>query len=200
MGGRHVPELTLVVPVELKDLARLFARARDLTNHTEFVVIGSNSVLGVPRDREIPPRMTMSNDVDAWTKGDPARVHALAGALGQGSAFELENGFYLDPVSPALPTLPDGWESRLFRTDLEDGVVLHFLEPNDAAVSKYARGELRDREWLRAGLEAGILSPAVIEYRMRETAFESDAEQQRAVEAFNEDKPRTPPRSRRKRG
>ena len=71
MGRRHVPEFPLVVPVELKDLEKLFSRASELTKHTEFVVFGSNSVLGVPRDHEIPPRMTMSNDVDTYTNVDP---------------------------------------------------------------------------------------------------------------------------------
>ena len=176
--------------MELKDLEKLFSRASELTKHTEFVVFGSNSVLGVPRDHEIPPRMTMSNDVDTYTKNDPGRIFDLNPELGQGSAFEMENGFYLDPVKPSLPTLPKGWESRLFKVELSGGVIVHFLDPNDAAISKYARCEPRDREWVQAGLEAGILSPAVIEYRMRETAFEGDEERKRAVSAFGEDRSR----------
>jgi hypothetical protein len=174
--------------VELKDLQKLFERAKDLTNHTEFVVVGSNSVLGVPRDHELPPRMTMSNDVDAYTRGDPGRIFDLEKQLGQGSPFELENGYYLDPVSPTLPTLPNSWESRLFTVRFDDDLVLHFLDPNDAAVSKYARCEPRDREWLQAGLAAGVLSPAVIAYRMQETVFADDAERARAVAAFEEDR------------
>lgn len=182
----------------MKDLEKLFTRARELSNHTEFVVVGSNSVLGVPLDRKLPPRMTMSNDVDAYTRNDPGHVFSLESQLGQGSPFELENGFYLDPVSPSLPTLPDGWESRLFKVEMKGDVILHFLDPNDAAVSKYARCEPRDREWLRAGLAAGILSPAVIAYRMRETVFADDNERKRAVEAFEEDRSATgPPTARR---
>lgn len=176
--------------MELKDLRRLFSRARELSGHSEFVVVGSNSVLGVMDHESIPARMTQSNDVDAYTKSDPARVFDLGRELGQGSAFEMEYGFYLDPISPALPTLPDGWKDRLFRTDLDDGLVVYFLDPNDAAVSKYARGEPRDREWLQAGLGSGLLSPQLIEYRMRETVFESDDERRRALGAFDRDKRR----------
>ncbi|MBM3391107.1 MAG: hypothetical protein FJY34_03920 [Betaproteobacteria bacterium] len=40
--------------------------------------------------------------------------------------------------------------SRNFQP-LAGGIVAGFLDPNDAAVSKYARGEPRDREWIRAG-------------------------------------------------
>jgi hypothetical protein len=193
LGERDVPELALVVPVEVRDLQKLFERAKDLTNHAEFVVVGSNCVLGVPRDRELPRRMTMSNDVDAYTRNDPGRIFDLEAELGQGSPFELENGYYLDPISPSLPTLPDGWESRLFHVKFDSGLVLYFLDPNDAAVSKYARSEPRDREWLQAGLAAGILSAAVIEYRMRETRFADGDERARAVAAFEKDRARRRP-------
>ena len=176
--------------MDVEDLRKLFQLAKDLTGHTEFVVVGSNSVLGVPRDRELPARMTMSIDVDAYTRSDPDRIFDLAKELGQGSPFELENGYYLDPVSPALPTLPAGWESRLFKLEFDGGLVLYFLDPNDAAVSKYARCEPRDREWLQAGLAAGILSAAVVEYRMGETDFADDEERARATAALEEDRPR----------
>jgi hypothetical protein len=36
-------------------------------------------------------------------------------ALGQGSPFEAEHGYYLDPVSPHVATLPAGWSERLVR-------------------------------------------------------------------------------------
>ena len=176
--------------MDIRDLQKLFERARDLTGHMEFVVVGSNSVLGVPRDHELPRRMTMSIDVDAYTKDDPGRIFELTKQLGQGSAFELENGYYLDPISPKLPTLPEGWEPRLFKVRFNGDLVVHFLDPNDAAVSKYARSEPRDREWLQAGLADGVLSAAIIEYRMRETSFADDAERERAVAAFEEDRRR----------
>ncbi|HRE14411.1 MAG TPA: hypothetical protein PLD37_09475 [Usitatibacteraceae bacterium] len=176
--------------MELSDLHRLFREAHRLTGHAEFVVVGSLAALGAPREGNLPARMILSIDVDAYTKADPARIFELQSALGQGSAFEMAHGYYLDPVSPALPTLPDGWEGRLYRIAFGDGIVAHFLDPNDAAVSKYARCEPRDREWLRAGLAAGILSAPIIEYRMRETVFADDEERQRATEAFVQDRSR----------
>ena len=151
-------------------------------------------MLGVPRDEPLPERMTMSNDVDAYPKTDPGRAFDLEKDLDQGSPFDLENGFYFDPVSPDLPTLPEGWESRLFRINLPGPLTLYFLDPNDAAVSKYARAEPRDREWLQAGLGAGVLSPAIIEYRMRETTFIDADEETRAKAAFAEDRTRLLPK------
>ena len=176
--------------MELSSLETLFEEARKLTGHTEYVVVGSLSVLGVMRAGEIPPRMLLSIDVDCYTRQDPGRIFALRAALGEGSAFEAEHGYYLDPISPNLPTLPAQWEFRLVRVPLGQGLTVLFLDPNDAAVSKYARGEPRDREWLQAGLAAGVLSAPVIESRLRDTVFLDAEERGRAHDAFAEDRSR----------
>jgi hypothetical protein len=168
------------------DLALLFGRAAALCQETEYVVLGSLSVLGYAG--EVPPRMAASIDVDAYTKADPARVFELNAALGQGSRFEMEHGYYLDPISPRVATLPEGWNDRLVRIALDERVVAWFLEPNDAAVSKYARGEPRDREWIRPGLRAGILNLSVVTARFEQTAFFDDAESSRARKALEEDR------------
>jgi hypothetical protein len=168
------------------DLRRLFAEARRISGETEYVVIGSLAVLGY--GGTIPPRMAMSVDVDAWCKSDPSRVFELGSALGQGSVFEEQYGYYLDPVSPRVATLPEGWEARLIRIELDRSLVVWFLEPNDAAVSKYARLEPRDREWISAGLAGGILSFSILEARFAQTAFLDAAESARAHAAFDEDR------------
>jgi len=172
--------------MKLDDLRRLFAQARKLSGETDFVVFGSLAALGCTG--KIPPRMAISVDVDAFGKSDPPRIFELARALGQGSPFDAKNGYYLDPISPRVATLPDGWEGRLARIELEAGLNAWFLEPNDAAVSKYARMEPRDREWIRAGLAAGILAFAIIEDRFRRTAFLDAAESVRARKALDEDR------------
>ena len=169
-----------------EDLAPLLARARDLCGETDYVVVGSLAVLG--HSGEVPPRMAASVDVDAFNKHDPGRTFDLVRDLGQGSRFEAEHGYYLDPVSPRLLTLPDGWESRLVRIELAPALVAWFLEPNDAAVSKYARLEPRDREWFRPGLQAAILSLPILDARFAETAFADGAESARARKALEEDR------------
>ncbi|MDP2809526.1 MAG: hypothetical protein Q8O34_05210 [Rhodocyclaceae bacterium] len=173
--------------MDLSHLEKLFGEAMRLTGHREFVVVGSLSALGIVQDGRVPPRMLMSIDVDCYTRNDPARIFELREALGEGSVFEAANGYYLDPISPRLPTLPAQWEYRLIRVPLGEGLTVFFLDPNDAAVSKYARGEARDREWLQAGLAAGLLSAPVIASRMRETDFLDDEERGRALRAFAED-------------
>lgn len=169
-----------------EDIRRLFARARDLSGETDYVVFGSLAVLGYAG--AVPSRMAASLDVDAFSKTDPGRIFDLARALGQGSPFEAEHGYYLDPISPRVATLAYGWEERLLRIQLEPDLVVWFLEPNDAAVSKYARMEPRDREWIRPGLRAGILSWPIIEARFAETVFLDAEESARARKALHEDR------------
>jgi hypothetical protein len=132
--------------------------------------------------------MTASLDVDAFTRRDPDRIFDLNTELGQGSPFEAEHGYYLDPISPRVATLPDHWESRLIRIDLQADLVCWFVEPNDVAVSKYARMEPRDREWIRPGLRAGILSLETLEDRFADTSFLDSAEAERAHQALDDDR------------
>lgn len=166
------------------DIARLLVEAKRVTNHRDYVVIGSLSVLGAVAHP--PVSMTGSIDVDLYPKNDPGRASEVAAALGMGSEFEKTYGYYADAVSPMLPTLPEGWNERLIEVKFDAGVSAWFLDPNDAAISKYVRGEPRDYEWIRSGLDAGILSLPTIEYRLRETIMETD-ERQRAKHAIAED-------------
>ena len=175
--------------MDLNKLEFLFGEAKKLSGDDEFVVIGSLCALGVLPSGRVPARMLMSIDVDCYTRRDPGRVFELKRALGEGSVFEAAHGYFLDPVSPNLPTLPAQWEFRLIKVALKNGVSVYFLDPNDAAISKYARGEPRDREWIQAGLAAGLLSAPVIESRLRDTVFVDDEERDRAQRAFAEDRP-----------
>lgn len=171
----------------LDDLDFLFG---DIAKHcgiTTFVVIGSLSIMGA-NVQSVPAGMSMSNDVDSYPEQNPSRAGDLVVLWGENSQFAAENGFYFDPASPKLATLPEAWEDRMIVRVLKSGVTIKFLEPNDCAVSKYARGAPNDRRWIRAGLQASILSLATIEYRMRETSFLDDAETSRARKLLGEDK------------
>lgn len=169
--------------MKLEALFALLNAAHALCGHRAYVIVGSLSVLGMEEVAAIPADMTLSIDADCYTESDPTRVFELKDALGEGSAYHRAHGIYLDPVSPKLPTLPEGWQQRLIR--IERGkVVASFLDPNDAAISKLARGEPRDLRWVGAGLKAGIVSQATVRLRMRNTAFLDPAEQATAHRAL----------------
>lgn len=157
----------------------LLSEASKLTNHKEFVIMGSLSVLGAVA--EAPDAMLMSIDVDLYPLRDPGRAGEIARSLGQGSAFERKHGYYADAVSPGLAALPEGWENRLHRIEYPSQVVGLYLDPNDAAVAKLARSEPRDRRWVREGIKAGIVDADVVEQRMGSAPFLDQAEHDRAM-------------------
>ena len=160
--------------MNLQQLDRLLAAVAKKHRVKSFVVIGSLSVLGLVGERRIPDAMTVSTEVDAWPETDPERAFEIADDFGLGSAFEQEHGYYFDAVSPKLPTLPRAWQDRLIARELPGGTRVKFLEPHDAAIAKLARGDPKDLRWIRAGIDASILSAATLEYRFRETVFEDD--------------------------
>jgi len=174
--------------VNLEQLDTLLGEIFRAKGVNGFVIVGSLSVLGITRNRPALGRMLMSIDVDAYPEHDPRLTDELGRLWGQGSAFERKHGYYYDAVPPELPTLPAGWESRMIPLTLPSGVHVKFLEPNDAAVSKYARGEPKDRQWIREGLRQSILSLATIEYRFRETPFLDREEHARAKALLQEDR------------
>lgn len=165
----------------------LLNEARELTGHADYVVIGSLSILGLEGDFDIPPSMTMSVDVDCYTQHDPGRSFDLLRALGEHSPHHHRTGIYLDAVTPALPSLPQGWQDRLIRVE-RAGLRIAFLDPNDAALSKYARGEPRDRRWIQGGIVAGVISLAIVSQRFRSTHFLDAAEQALAQRLIDDDK------------
>ena len=174
------------------ELGRLLAEAARLIRHRDYVIVGSLSILGAVLDP--PEAMIASIDVDLYPKADPGRIEEIARVLGEGSAFHRETGIYADPVSPSLPSLPDGWEARLIALPLVGDSVAWCLEPHDAAVSKYVRCEPRDRVWCLTGLRHGILSARLLRRRLSETHAVEAGEIGRAREALAEDERKTRPR------
>jgi hypothetical protein len=175
------------VAVNRAHLFTLFEQAHRLTGHRDFVVIGSLSILGTDDEDDIPAEMSMSIDIDCYTKADPGRINDVRTALGEGSDFHRAHGYYLDPVSPSLPSLPDGWEDRMSFIE-QDGLRVWFLDPDDAAVSKYARSQANDRRWIRAGLLSGHVSLPKVRSRLASTLFLDEEEASRVKEQIDLDK------------
>ncbi len=171
--------------MRLASLLQLLCEARAASGHNEYVVIGSLSILGMEDVADIPEGMSMSIDVDAYTRRDPARIFDLQNALGENSPFHKDHGIYLDAVSPHLPTLPDGWQSRMRKIE-RDGLIVWFLHPDDAAVSKLARLDENDVRWVRAGVAARLISPPMVKAHFAVTRFLDAEEESRAREGLEQ--------------
>jgi len=150
----------------------MLLEASRIIHHTEFVIIGSLSVMGALRE---PPRAkVMSIDVGFYLKRDPGRAFDLMLFIGQGSEFNHQHSNYADAVSSFFPTLPEDWEEPLIFVRFDSGIRALFLSPNDTAVSKYAHGEETDRRWIRAGHQACIVNLSVVQYHVLYTVMERE--------------------------
>ena len=174
--------------MDREQIGVLLREAKKITNHCEFVISGSLSILG--KSAEAPDEMVHSIDVDMFPRADPHRIDEINSELGQGTAFEDEHGYYADGVAPGVATLPDGWEKRLIPVQYPDDIVGYYLDPDDAAVAKLARNDYRDVRWVRSGLAASILDPDVIEQRMATANFLDDREYARARSTLEKERKR----------
>jgi len=143
--------------VERDELEHLIRAAADVTQEYEFIIIGSQSILGpIPYP---PPEMKMSMEADMYPKNAPEKTDLIEGALGEGSLFHNTYRYYAQGVGPETATLPEGWQDRLYRvqtptTNLKVGWCLDTL---DLFMSKAYANREKDREFNMALLQYGYV-------------------------------------------
>lgn len=126
------------------ELEHLIRAAGAIADDREIVVIGSQSVLGQFPDA--PSALLASMEADVYPRNRPERADLVDGAIGEGSHFHEQFGYYAQGVGEATATLPDGWRNRLVRVKNANtgGCTGLCLEVHDLAISKYAAGREKD--------------------------------------------------------
>src|SRR5437899_9710839 len=122
------------------DLEHILRASKGVTGETEFIVIGSQAILGSFPDA--PRVLRQSMEADLYPRYQPELSDLIEGSLGELSPFHQTFGYRADGVSPDTATLPAGWEHRLTRLSNENtgGAIGLFLDPHDLAISKLAVG------------------------------------------------------------
>ena len=144
------------------DLEHIIRASGDITNQYEFVIVGSQSMLGpVPNPEEV---FTVSMEADIYPLNDPELSEQIEGAIGEGSLFHETNGYYAQGVGPETAILPKDWMQRVHRvqngnTNDRVGFCLDVL---DLFLAKAAAGREKDREFCMALLEYGYVTPAQV--------------------------------------
>lgn len=140
----------------------VIAAAANIVGLDEFVVIGSQAILGTRPD---PPLVLLeSMEVDLYPRESPDRAIEVEGTLGDGSFFHSAYGYYAHAVGPETAKAPTGWEDRLIpvvippRISSARSPVAYCLEPHDLVLAKCARGEERDWRYARAAIAAGLVT------------------------------------------
>lgn len=141
--------------------------AANLVQQDEVLIIGSQAILGSFNEELLPPRATMSQEVDIAPLHDDdkeslaTRIDAGAGEM---SPFDIEHGFYIQGVSVRTAYLPEGWASRVARISPSEHPQVFglCLEAHDLCAAKLARLDQKDREFVSALVRAKLVDPEEI--------------------------------------
>jgi len=121
------------------ELEHLIRASAAVTDQYEFVIVGSQSILGaLPNAADV---FTMSAEADIYPLAAPELADKIDGALGEGSQFHETYGYYAQGVGPDTAVLPSGWLERVHRvqTAATHGVG-YCLDVVDLFLSKAAAG------------------------------------------------------------
>jgi hypothetical protein len=172
--------------VRREDLHHVVAAAAQIVGESEFIVVGSQSILGSHPDA--PEALLRSQEADIYPRHAPDKAINIEGALGDGSHFQQTFGYYAHAVGPETAKAPLGWEERLVVVEVPPRpasnvrAVAHCLEPHDLVLSKLAANRERDWDFAKEALAARLVEPTVLLERVDDLPV--DAELRVSIAAF----------------
>jgi hypothetical protein len=168
--------------------------ACQIIGHEAVVVVGSQSILGAFTENELPVEATMSTEIDILPLGtdneETARLaDMIEGVAGEWSSFEQQHGFSIDGVDLDTAVLPDDWRDRLVKVQNANTAAISgqpqyigwCLDKDDLCVAKLCALREKDRNFVAALLDAGLVDSQVIAGRLASVPPEHRAAAQRAL-------------------
>ena len=151
-----------------EQLEHILRAAGAITGRTQWVVVGSQAVLGFVPDA--PAEITLSEELDLYAPGDERASDLVDGSIGERSPFHETFGYYAHGVGEETATLPARWRERavVVRSEATGGVTGVCPHPADLAVSKLAAWREKDRDFIAALLRHRITTLDEIEGRLEE--------------------------------
>lgn len=160
-------------------LGHAIRTACQIIQHSEVIVVGSQAILGTYDEDELPAAATMSIGVDilpiADSNEETARLADLIeGVAGEFSSFEQLHGFSIDGVDLDTTVLPDRWRDRLVKVQNantaapagEPRFTGWCLDKEDLCVAKLCAFREKDRNFVAALLDVGLVDDGVIAARV----------------------------------
>jgi hypothetical protein len=146
-----------------------------------MIVVGSQSILGSFDIDELPPVAHLSAEVDVMPDVDDFALMVeladlIEGVGGELSPFEELHGFALDGVDLTTSVLPLGWRDRLvvvcneLTRDPATGEQYTglCLDPADLCVAKLCAGREKDRAFVSALFDSGLVDREIVRARLGE--------------------------------
>src|SRR5579864_8868933 len=155
-------------------LEHIIRAAAGITGTDQFVVIGSQAILG--QFPNAPGELLVSIEADVFSLRSAEDADLIDGSIGEGSPFHQTFGYYAHGVSEETAVLPSGWKDRLIaiRNENTGGGAGLCLEVHDLAVSKLIAGREKDLDFVGAVLRHGLANPEIIQQRLASTSLTKD--------------------------
>ncbi|MEI6784903.1 MAG: DUF6036 family nucleotidyltransferase [Verrucomicrobiota bacterium] len=157
-----------------QQLEHIIRAAAGITGASEFVIVGSQAVLG--QFPQAPDELLVSMEADVFSLRDEADNDLIDGSIGEGSPFHQTFGYYAHGVSQQTAVLPAGWRERLVpvRNQNTGGGTGLCLEIHDLAASKLVAGREKDGDFVGGLLRYRLVQAPVIQERLAQTALPAD--------------------------
>jgi hypothetical protein len=153
--------------------------ARQIIGQPAVVVVGSQAILGSFPEEDLPPEATMSMEIDLLPLTEDGEettrlADLIEGVAGEWSPFEEQHGFSIDGVDWETAVLPDGWRDRLVKvqntnTAAPAGTPQYIgwcLDKEDLCIAKLCAFREKDRNFVAALLDAGLVDAELIAERL----------------------------------
>ena len=152
--------------MERSQLEHIIRAAAAILDTNEFIVVGSQSILGAHPDA--PASLKASIEADLYPRLHPERTEALA-VIGELSPFHDTFNIYADGVSENTATLPEGWQDRLVKIQNENtnGATAWCLDPTDLAIAKHVAGREKDIQFTAAMAQHGMIDGSAFVERLK---------------------------------
>jgi hypothetical protein len=163
------------------ELEHLIRAAATIAEEQEIVVIGSQAILGqFPAASGILAR---SAEADVFPLNRPEKSDIIDGAIGEGSRFHEEYGYYAQGVDDHTAVLPRGWRDRLIRVENMNmqGKIGLCLEVHDLAISKYIAGRPKDLEFTAELARHAMTNATILSRRLSQTQHAALTSQLRTI-------------------
>ncbi|HWB53597.1 MAG TPA: DUF6036 family nucleotidyltransferase [Tepidisphaeraceae bacterium] len=155
-----------------QQLEHILRAASGITGAEQFVVIGSQAILG--QFKSPPDDLLVSIEADIFSLRSSEDADLIDGSIGEASPFHQAFGYYAHGVGEETAILPAGWKDRLIPLSgpATGGAVGLCLEVHDLAVSKLVAGREKDMEFLAGLLRHHLVDLQIIRQRLAQTAVD----------------------------
>jgi len=155
--------------MQRSELEHVIRASGEIADDDEFIIIGSQAILGQFPDA--PAKLLMSMETDIYPKNSPELADKIDGAIGEGSHFHATHGYYAQGVGPETATLPKGWQNRLLpvKNENTNGITGLCLEAHDLAISKLVENRAKDTAFVSTLVYHQMISHGTMLRRLSET-------------------------------